>query len=45
MDEATNEMFNKSDDEEDIYGSAKATPHRHDHESSTSKYAADSEQE
>jgi hypothetical protein len=45
MDEAADEVFGKSSDEEDIANSAMAAPRRHDHEIGTSAGAADSEEE
>ncbi|KAE8811652.1 hypothetical protein D1007_11439 [Hordeum vulgare] len=45
FDEAADEVWSKSDDEEDIMGSDKAAPGYHDHEARTSKGIAGSEEE
>lgn len=45
FDEATDEMWGKSDEEEDIISSATAAPRRHDHEAGTSAGTAGSEEE
>lgn len=45
FDEATDEVWGKTDDEEDIADSAPAVPRRHDHEAGTSAGVAGSEEE
>ncbi|KAE8794783.1 hypothetical protein D1007_30317 [Hordeum vulgare] len=44
MDEATDELFSKSDDEEDIANSVMVAPRHHDHEADTSATVADNEE-
>jgi hypothetical protein len=45
MDETADEVFGKSDDEEDITSSATVAPCHHDHEANTSAGVAGSEEE
>ena len=45
MNEAADEVFDKSDDEEDIASFATAAPRHHDHEADMSVSAADNKEE